>query len=188
MPNVASPPVQAASPTKGWSVCCTRKPDWGWSRRWFGHWLGVHSTTSKNSVLTDGNLNRHLKVLQDAALVESKKACKGNVHRRYVGITPEGRQRFLDYVSVLEQVVVDAADAARARKARSRVGRPRDNFFCRNALYYKAHSPLAISDLNLATIARAESARTRMANGKRLTYDKRTMTNREDCLHANHPR
>jgi len=67
--------------------------------------------------LTDGNLNRHLKVLQDAALVEVEKGMQGKRPQTLCRITPEGRQRFLDYVSVLEQVVVDAADAARAAKS-----------------------------------------------------------------------
>jgi DNA-binding MarR family transcriptional regulator len=66
--------------------------------------------------LTDGNLNRHLKVLQDAGLVEVKKGVQGKRPQTLCRITPEGRQRFLDYVSVLEQVVVDAAEASRAVK------------------------------------------------------------------------
>ncbi len=63
--------------------------------------------------LTDGNLSRHLQVLQDAELVE---ICKGFEHNRpqtLCRITAEGRRRYLDYLAVLEQVVRDAADAAR---------------------------------------------------------------------------
>lgn len=65
--------------------------------------------------LTDGNLNRHLKVLQDEQFVE---LWKGHSHRRpqtLVRITAQGRQRFLEYVSVLEQVVSDAAKVAKSQ-------------------------------------------------------------------------
>jgi DNA-binding MarR family transcriptional regulator len=64
--------------------------------------------------LTDGNLNRHLKVLEDEQLVE---LWKGYRHRRpqtLIRITPTGRKRFLEYVAVLEQVVSDAARLAQA--------------------------------------------------------------------------
>lgn len=64
--------------------------------------------------LTDGNLNRHLKVLQDEQFVE---LWKGYRHRRpqtLIRITALGRQRFLDYVAVLEQVVSDAARLAKS--------------------------------------------------------------------------
>lgn len=59
--------------------------------------------------LTDGNLNRHLKVLQDEQFIE---LWKGYSHRRpqtLVRITAPGRERFLEYVAVLERVVSDAA-------------------------------------------------------------------------------
>lgn len=63
--------------------------------------------------LTDGNLNRHLKVLQDAGLVEVWKAAQKGKAQTLCRLTTDGRQRFLEYVAVLEQVVSDAADAAR---------------------------------------------------------------------------
>ncbi len=59
--------------------------------------------------LTDGNLNRHLKVLQDAQLVE---VWKGGKHKRpqtMCRMTEMGRDRFLQYISVLEAIVSDAA-------------------------------------------------------------------------------
>lgn len=65
--------------------------------------------------LTDGNLNRHLKVLQEDGLVE---VWKGTSHKRpqtLYRVTVGGRERFLEYVSVLEQVITDAAFAARAQ-------------------------------------------------------------------------
>jgi DNA-binding HxlR family transcriptional regulator len=62
--------------------------------------------------LTDGNLSRHLQVLQDAGLVEIVKGYAGNRPQTQCRLTAAGRQRFLDYLAVLEQVVRDAAAAA----------------------------------------------------------------------------
>lgn len=63
--------------------------------------------------LTDGNLNRHLKVLQDEQLIELWKGYSQRRPQTLVRITALGRQRFLEYVSVLEQVVSDAARLAK---------------------------------------------------------------------------
>jgi DNA-binding MarR family transcriptional regulator len=63
--------------------------------------------------LTDGNLSRHLQVLEEAGLVE---IAKGFDHKRpqtICRITSEGRKRYLDYLAVLEQVVRDAAAAVK---------------------------------------------------------------------------
>jgi DNA-binding HxlR family transcriptional regulator len=62
--------------------------------------------------LTDGNLSRHLQVLQEAGLVDINKGYEQNRPQTICRITPSGRRRFLNYLSVLEQVVRDAADAA----------------------------------------------------------------------------
>jgi DNA-binding HxlR family transcriptional regulator len=62
--------------------------------------------------LTDGNLSRHLQVLQEAGLVEIRKSYEGNRPQTNCRLTKEGRRRFLDYLTVLEQVVRDAAKAA----------------------------------------------------------------------------
>jgi DNA-binding MarR family transcriptional regulator len=62
--------------------------------------------------LTDGNLSRHLHVLQEAGLVELQKGYDRNRPLTVCRITPVGRRRFLDYLAVLEQVVRDAAKAA----------------------------------------------------------------------------
>jgi DNA-binding MarR family transcriptional regulator len=58
--------------------------------------------------LTDGNLSRHIKVLQEAGLVEVAKSVHENRPQTRCRLTPEGRKRFLDYVQILEQVVTDA--------------------------------------------------------------------------------
>src|SRR5207248_7169713 len=63
--------------------------------------------------LTDGNLSRHLQVLQEAGLVAIEKGYDHNRPQTVVRITPDGRQRYLDYLEVLEQVVRDAANAAK---------------------------------------------------------------------------
>ena len=64
--------------------------------------------------LTDGNLSRHLAVLQEAGLVELAKGFERNRPLTICHITQQGRTRFLEYLEVLEQVVRDAAEAARA--------------------------------------------------------------------------
>src|SRR6185369_11276586 len=63
--------------------------------------------------LTDGNLSRHLQVLQEAHLVAIEKGYDNNRPQTICRITAEGRQRYLDYLKVLEQVVRDAASAAK---------------------------------------------------------------------------
>jgi len=67
--------------------------------------------------LTDGNLNRHLKVLQEAGLVEVWKGTKHNRPQTLCRITNEGRKRFLEYIETLEKVIADAADAAATARA-----------------------------------------------------------------------
>src|SRR5476649_1774245 len=63
--------------------------------------------------LTDGNLSRHLQVLQEAGLVEVTKGYEGNRPHTTCCLTKSGRQRFLDYLAVLEGLVRDASKAAR---------------------------------------------------------------------------
>src|ERR1700675_4183469 len=62
--------------------------------------------------LTDGNLSRHLGVLQEAGLVEVTKGYEGNRPHTSCRLTKTGRSRFLDYMAGLERLV---AGAARAR-------------------------------------------------------------------------
>jgi DNA-binding transcriptional ArsR family regulator len=72
--------------------------------------------------LTDGNLNRHLKVLHDAGLVDVWKGSQKGKPQTLCRLTPDGRRRFLEYVAVLEQVVSDAASAASTAASKSRAG------------------------------------------------------------------
>jgi DNA-binding HxlR family transcriptional regulator len=62
--------------------------------------------------LTDGNLSRHLQVLQEAGLVEIIKGYAGNRPHTSCRLTRNGRRRFLNYLAVLEGIVRDAAEAA----------------------------------------------------------------------------
>jgi len=62
--------------------------------------------------LTDGNLSRHLQVLQEAGLVEITKSFEGNRPQTTCRLTRSGRRRFLDYLALLEQLVKDAAKTA----------------------------------------------------------------------------
>jgi DNA-binding HxlR family transcriptional regulator len=62
--------------------------------------------------LTDGNLSRHLQVLQEAGLVEIIKGYAGNRPHTSCRLTRNGRRRFLNYLAVLERIVRDAAEAA----------------------------------------------------------------------------
>ena len=64
--------------------------------------------------LTDGNLSRHLQVLQAAKLVEISKGFEHNRPQTMCRITTKGRKRYLDYVAVLEQVILDASAAVKA--------------------------------------------------------------------------
>jgi DNA-binding MarR family transcriptional regulator len=59
--------------------------------------------------LTDGNLSRHLSVLEKANLVEIVKGQERNRPLTICRITASGRKRYLEYLATLEQVVRDAA-------------------------------------------------------------------------------
>jgi DNA-binding MarR family transcriptional regulator len=61
--------------------------------------------------LTQGNLSRHLQVLEEAGLVEIHKGYQLNRPHTQVRLTQPGRQRFLDYLQLLEQIVKAAAQA-----------------------------------------------------------------------------
>jgi DNA-binding MarR family transcriptional regulator len=63
--------------------------------------------------LTDGNLSRHLSVLETAKMVEIAKGHDRNRPQTVCRITASGRKRYLEYLSTLEQVVRDAAKGAK---------------------------------------------------------------------------
>jgi len=62
--------------------------------------------------LTDGNLSRHLSVLENAKMIEIAKGHDRNRPLTVCRITANGRKRYLEYLSTLEQVVLDAAHGA----------------------------------------------------------------------------
>jgi len=64
--------------------------------------------------LTDGNLNRHLTVLEDAKLVVTVKGVEHGRPQTVCRITALGRRRYVEYLAVLEQVVLDASSAIKA--------------------------------------------------------------------------
>jgi DNA-binding MarR family transcriptional regulator len=63
--------------------------------------------------LTDGNLSRHLRVLEKGKLVEIVKGHERNRPQTVCRITLSGRTRYLEYLSTLEQVVRDAAKGSK---------------------------------------------------------------------------
>jgi DNA-binding MarR family transcriptional regulator len=71
--------------------------------------------------LTDGNLSRHLMVLNKANLIEIVKGYDRNRSQTACRITSSGRKRYLEYLSTLEQVVQDAAKVAKNQPAVSPV-------------------------------------------------------------------
>lgn len=71
--------------------------------------------------LTDGNLSRHLTVLQEAGIVEIKKGFRGRRPQTLCRLTDSGRRRYLGYIEVLESVLADALDAAKATRKAKRV-------------------------------------------------------------------
>ena len=63
--------------------------------------------------LTDGNLSRHLSVLENAKMVEIMRGHDRNRPQTICRITASGRKRYLEYLATLEQVVRDAAAGAK---------------------------------------------------------------------------
>jgi DNA-binding MarR family transcriptional regulator len=58
--------------------------------------------------LTDGNLSRQLQLLQETGFIEIWKGSRNNRPQTRVKLTPDGRNRFLQYIAVLEGLVSDA--------------------------------------------------------------------------------
>ena len=66
--------------------------------------------------LTDGNLSRHLQVLQEAGLVQIVRSFGRSRPQTTCRLTRNGYKRYAEYLSELEQVVRDAAGAVRERR------------------------------------------------------------------------
>jgi DNA-binding MarR family transcriptional regulator len=59
--------------------------------------------------LSDGNLNCHLAVLQEAGFVKTKKEGRGRSSHTLCVVTRRGQAAFLQYLRELERVIADAA-------------------------------------------------------------------------------
>jgi DNA-binding MarR family transcriptional regulator len=69
--------------------------------------------------ITDGNLSRHLRVLETDKMIEILKGHDRNRPQTICRITPEGRKRYLEYLSTLEQVVKDAVKGSKDERVSS---------------------------------------------------------------------
>jgi DNA-binding transcriptional ArsR family regulator len=67
--------------------------------------------------LTDGNLSRHLSVLEESRMVEIVKQLDQNRPQTLCRITSAGRNRYLTYLSTLERVIQDATKEAKDETA-----------------------------------------------------------------------
>jgi DNA-binding MarR family transcriptional regulator len=65
--------------------------------------------------LTDGNLSRHLSVLETEGMVKITKGHEQNRPQTFCRITAAGRERYLQYLSTLEQVIKDAASVPKEK-------------------------------------------------------------------------
>jgi DNA-binding MarR family transcriptional regulator len=64
--------------------------------------------------LTDGNLSRHIKALEEEGLVEVHKRFYNNRPQTRCVLTHTGRERFIAYLAELERVIRDASAASQA--------------------------------------------------------------------------
>ncbi|HWP47044.1 MAG TPA: transcriptional regulator [Candidatus Limnocylindrales bacterium] len=62
--------------------------------------------------LTDGNLSRHLKALEEAGAIKIEKTFVRAKPRTTVFLTDQGRESFIEYLQALEQVLRKAAESA----------------------------------------------------------------------------
>ena len=72
--------------------------------------------------LTDGNLNRNLRVLEEGRMVEVIKKIDRNRPLTICRITASGRARYMEYLATLEQVVRDAAKASKSTASNYALG------------------------------------------------------------------
>lgn len=74
--------------------------------------------------LTDGNLSRHMQVLQEAGLVEVAKSFEQSRPQTTCRLTVDGHKRYMEYLAVLEQVVRDAAAAVKEGRGATAGAKP----------------------------------------------------------------
>jgi len=63
--------------------------------------------------LTDGNLSRHLTILQEARLISIHKSFQNNRPQTIARLSPLGQKRFTEYLTELEQIVSSALKSKR---------------------------------------------------------------------------
>ncbi len=69
--------------------------------------------------LTDGNLSRHLKALEEAKAVKIKKAFVKAKPQTTILLSDHGREKFIEYLKALEEVLQVAAKAAAPDRKKS---------------------------------------------------------------------
>ena len=74
--------------------------------------------------LSDGNLSRHLTVLEDAGLVDIRKGFVGRRPRTWVNMTSAGRTAYEHELQILRGLVASADAARDAARAPARVKGP----------------------------------------------------------------
>ena len=82
---------------------------------------GISFTDLKQECgLTDGNLNRHLKTMEEAQMVGVTKSFIGSKPRTMIYATDLGRERFLEYLHALEEVLHKAVETFQPLEEKAR--------------------------------------------------------------------
>lgn len=68
--------------------------------------------------LTDGNLSRHVQVLEGAGFVKVRRTFEGRRRRTWISATKAGRRAFADELAALRQIIA-AAEHTDSRLSRS---------------------------------------------------------------------
>jgi DNA-binding MarR family transcriptional regulator len=74
--------------------------------------------------LTDGNLSRHLQVLEEAGLISVLKGIEHNRPLTLCRVTAMGRRRYIEYLAVLERVILDAEAAVKGESSQKGAEKP----------------------------------------------------------------
>ena len=70
----------------------------------------------EDCLLTDGNLSRHLKSLEEARVVKIRKTFVKNKPKTTVYLTERGRDHFIQYLQALEEVLKKATESVAAQE------------------------------------------------------------------------
>ncbi len=63
------------------------------------------NSLKKDLNTSDGNLSRHLSVLEENGIISVRKTFVGKRPRTYYKLTNEGKKRFLSYLDTLENII-----------------------------------------------------------------------------------